>query len=189
MQPSALPELAHYLRLPSGEPSGSHECEHRRVPGPMITEGTTLGVTLLVTAMFSALSLNGKVYRTFPRNPGEKAPLHKANDKIIGPILQDINLFDFSAPYVRRDAEGRYFLYYDGKDSWRVATNRNGTDTTTVLNQVANRGTFWMFGTYDLPMVGPLADGMATVNLLWLVVMVWQRRASARTEAALRPAR
>jgi len=98
------------------------------------------------------LKLGGKTWATgIVEVPGKKVGVGKAKDKNITAVLTAV-LPDFAADFLQLDPSGRFFLHYDGKTSWRVATNAAGDNPTTLTGQVANDGTFWMFGEYDIPM-------------------------------------
>jgi hypothetical protein len=97
------------------------------------------------------LSISGKSWQTdVILNPGVKPPIGKIDDGRIAGVLQG-TLQDFAAQFLDLDASGRFFLYYDGRTSWRVATNENGQDTTLLSGQVANDGEAWMSGAYTPP--------------------------------------
>ncbi len=108
-----------------------------------------LGGTTGPTYVFE-LSMKGKTWNTaVVLNPGVKPPIGKVKNKDIAAVLKG-ELPDFAADYLDLDAGGKFYLYYDGKSSWRVATNPNGDDLTTLDGQVANDGQFWMAGRYDM---------------------------------------
>jgi hypothetical protein len=119
------------------------------------------GVVAGTTFVFP-LSIKGKSWQTdVILNPGVKPPIGKVNDKAIAGVLQE-TLPDFAAQFLDLDPDGRFFLLYDGKESWRVATNTGGTLATTLTGKVANDGTFWMSGTYSAPMGGAMGSFFAT---------------------------
>jgi hypothetical protein len=88
------------------------------------------------------------------------------SDKIVGAILRGENTADPSVEFLdilHSDPSGRFFVYFDGRNadgstSWRVATNPNGVMATTLHGTITQDGVFWLAGTYDLPVLGPLAD-------------------------------
>jgi hypothetical protein len=110
------------------------------------------------------LSIKGKTYQpavTFG-GPGAKSPIGKLNDKVIAQVLQG-TLPDFAADYLDLDPSGRFFVYFDGRGSngigtFRVATNPNGIDTTTMDASITNDGFFWAVGKYTMPVIGGQAD-------------------------------
>lgn len=96
--------------------------------------------------------------------PGKKLGNGKVKDKAITAVLQGI-LPDFAADYLDLDPSGRFFLHYDGRTSWRVATNANGDNATTLQGQVSNDGVAWLFGTYALPLVMGTGDVFVTAKV------------------------
>lgn len=99
------------------------------------------------------LKLSGKSWQPqILTVPGQKVGIGKVKDKDVTAVLQNI-LPDFAADFLDLDPGGKFFLYFDSLSSWRVATNDTGTNTTTLTGRVSNDGVFWMFGTYDLPMM------------------------------------
>jgi len=113
-----------------------------------------------------ALSVKGKTNQTdiaFP--PGAKDIVGKVNDKILAGVLQGA-IPDFAADFLQLDPGGKFYLLYDGRDQWRVATNPNGTGAVTTLHgQTSVQGLFWMAGKVGVPMVGPDADAVAVGKL------------------------
>lgn len=96
------------------------------------------------------LKIDGKSYDTGAiLNPGVKPPIGKISTGKIADVLKGM-LPDYASDFVDLDGGGKFYLYYDGKDQWRVATNPNGMDTTLLQGQVANDGTFFMAGKYTL---------------------------------------
>src|SRR5258705_4393942 len=79
------------------------------------------------------LSIKGKTNQTdiaFP--PGSKDIIGKVNDKILasvlrGEILPGHSALDFATDYLHLDPGGKFYLLYDGRDTWRIATNPVGT--------------------------------------------------------------
>jgi hypothetical protein len=67
---------------------------------------------------------------------------------VVADVLTGV-LPDYAASFLDLDAGGAFYLYYDGKSDWRVATNPDGNDTTPLHGQVANDGQFWFAGPYD----------------------------------------
>jgi hypothetical protein len=99
------------------------------------------------------LKLNGTSWQPLVQGvPGKKLGVGKVKDKDITAVLQGA-LDDFAADFLDLDGSGRFFLFYDGNLSWRVATNSAGTDATTLEGMVSNDGIAWMFGEYELPML------------------------------------
>lgn len=96
------------------------------------------------------LSMKGKSWDTgVILNPGVKPPIGKVTTKkIMETLIGDLP--DYAADFLDLDPDGKFYLYYDSKSQWRVATNPDGNDTTTLRGQVANDGAFWMAGTYDM---------------------------------------
>lgn len=84
--------------------------------------------------------------------PGKKLGTGKVKDKNITAVLQG-TLPDFAADFLDLDPSGKFFLFFDNLSSWRVATNDAGSNATTLQGAVSNDGVFWMFGSYDLPMM------------------------------------
>lgn len=109
------------------------------------------------------LSISGKTWQTgVILNPGVKPPIGKVTNDILAKVLKG-ELDDYASDFLDLDAGGRFFLYYDGKSTWRVATNSSGAmPITTLEGQVANDGQFWMAADYDLPMIGPELSCFAT---------------------------
>jgi hypothetical protein len=114
------------------------------------------------------LSLKGKTNQTDIALPaGSKDIVGKVNDKILasvlrGEILPGHTAPDFATDFLQLDPGGRFYLLFDGRDSWRVATNPFGTGVVTTLNgQTSLQGNFWMAGKVGFPMVGPSADAFA----------------------------
>lgn len=96
------------------------------------------------------LSMKGKTWQTAViLNPGVKPPIGNVKNKDISDVLTGA-LPDFAEDYLDLDPGGKFYLYYDGRSSWRVATNPNGADLTTLNGQVANDGVFWLAGHYDM---------------------------------------
>lgn len=112
--------------------------------------GTSAGTAI---AVFE-LKMSGKSWQTgVVLNPGVKPPIGKVTNKDIAAVLKE-ELPDFAADYLDLDPGGRFYLFYDTKSSWRVATNSAGTNATTLHGQVANDGVFWMAGSYDFAGAG-----------------------------------
>jgi len=116
------------------------------------------------------LSVSGTIRETdLAFGPGTKITAFKVNDKNLGAILRGENTEDASVPFLdilHSDPSGRFFVYFDGRNAdgsttWRFATNPNGVMTTTGHGAITQDGFFWLAGTYDLPMLGPLADAFA----------------------------
>ncbi len=112
------------------------------------------------------LSVKGKTNQTdVDLPPGSKDVQGKVNDKILTAVLQG-TLPDFAAQYLQLDPGGKFYLLYDGRDSWRVATNPGGSGVVTTLHgQTSAQGSFWMAGQVSFPMMGPIADGFAVGKL------------------------
>jgi hypothetical protein len=111
------------------------------------------------------LSLKGKTNQTdiaFP--PGSKDIVGKVNDKILAAVLQG-TLPDFAAQFLHLDGSGKFYLLYDGRDSWRIATNPAGTGATVLNGQTSVQGLFWMAGKVTFPIPGPDADAFAVGKL------------------------
>jgi hypothetical protein len=108
------------------------------------------------------LSVSGKTNQTdLDFGPGSKDHTPKVNDKIIAAVLQG-TLPDFATQFLQLDPAGRFYLFFDGRDSWRVGTNEFGTGVTTTLNgQTSAQGNFWMAGQVSFPMAGPVANAFA----------------------------
>jgi hypothetical protein len=112
------------------------------------------------------LSISGKVWATnvglvtFVPRPA------KVSDKILGVILRREDTSDFSAEFIDfldADPAGRFFLYFDGRGAdgsttWRVGTNPNGVMTTTLNGAITQDGFCWLVGTYDVPVMGSIAN-------------------------------
>ncbi len=117
-------------------------------------------------AVVFQLSIKGKTNQTdiaFP--PGSKDIVGKVNDKILAAVLQG-TLPDFAAQYLQLDGGGKFYLLYDGRDTWRVATNATGSGVFTTLNgQTSVQGNFWLAGKVGFPVVGPNADAFAVGKL------------------------
>jgi len=97
------------------------------------------------------LKLSGKTWDTTQvGKPGKKLGVGKVKDKTVAAVLRS-EIVNAATDYLHLDASGQFFLYYDSKSSWRVATNQFGTNVTMLEGKVANDGTFWMFGEYDIP--------------------------------------
>lgn len=102
------------------------------------------------------LSISGKTTQTdVILNPGVKPIQGPVNDKVISKVLKG-EMNDFSDQYLHVDGgnTGKFYLYFDNLNSWRVASNPNGADTTTLTGQVDNVGNFIMFGTYNFAIQG-----------------------------------
>lgn len=100
------------------------------------------------------LSIKGKSWQTqVILNPGVKPPVGKIDDGKIAGVLQG-TLPDFAAQFLDLDASGQFFLYYQGRETWRVGTNATAENLTTLTGQVANDGVFWMTGAYTPPGAG-----------------------------------
>lgn len=117
------------------------------------------------------VSIAGKAIQTdIALGPGFKPIPGKVNDKIIAAILRGENTSDYSVSFLdilNHDGTGRFYLFFDGRQSdgsvtMRVATNPSGTLAASLTGAVTQDGTFWIAGKYDLPMIGPLADVFAT---------------------------
>jgi hypothetical protein len=97
--------------------------------------------------------------------PGKKLGNGKVKDAAVTAVLQGV-LPDFAADHLDRDPSGKFFLHYDGRSTWRVATNANGDDASTLQGQVSNDGVAWMFGTYALPMnLGEIGNVFVTAKV------------------------
>jgi hypothetical protein len=113
------------------------------------------------------LSIKGKANQTdVVLFPGAHDILGPVNDKILasvlrGEILPGHTILDYATPFLHLDMGGQFYLLYDGRDSWRVATNPNGTFATTLTGQTSVQGNFWMAGQYNFPMAGPIANTFA----------------------------
>ena len=117
------------------------------------------------------LSVSGKAVQTdIAFGPGFKPVRGKVSDKIIAAILRGENTSDFSVDFLdilNHDGSGRFYLFFDGRGidgsiTMRVATNAAGTLGTALTGAITQDGQFWIAGSYDLPMLGPLADVFAT---------------------------
>ncbi len=105
-----------------------------------------------VTVVFP-LKINGTSWQPqILTVPGQKIGIGKVKDKNVTAVLQG-SLPDFAADFLDLDPSGKFFLLFDSLTSWRVATNDAGTNATTLQGRVSNDGVFWMFGSYDLPMM------------------------------------
>jgi hypothetical protein len=98
--------------------------------------------------------------------PGSVDVIGKVNDKIIAAVLRGEPIPghsdpDFATQYVHTDQGGKFYLFFDGRDTWRVATNPQGTGATTLTGQTSNKGAFWMTGGVDFPVAGPIATAFA----------------------------
>ena len=63
------------------------------------------------------------------------------------------------------DPSGKVFLYYDSLTSWRLATNTAGQSTVPLTGAVANDGTYWMMGSYNMGTAGSIfAVGKVTFD-------------------------
>lgn len=116
-------------------------------------------------ALVFQLSIKGKTNQTdiaFP--PGSKDIVGKVNDKILAAVLQGV-LPDFAAQYLQLDGGGKFYLLYDGRDTWRIATNPTGSGVITTLNgQTSVQGNFWMAGKPGFPIMAD-ADAFAVGKL------------------------
>jgi hypothetical protein len=102
------------------------------------------------------LSLSGKSYQPQVRIvPGKCLGCGKVTDKAVTAVLQG-TLDDFAKDFLPLDPSGHVFLYYDGLDNWRLATNTNGSGTVPLAGAVANDGTFWMMGGYNFGTAGTI---------------------------------
>jgi len=124
------------------------------IAGVLVVLGVVAWVTPLgasgdgETTHVFRLGINGRSWQTnVIINPGVKPPIGKVNNKTIGATL-DGTLPDFAADYLPLDEGGSVYLLFDGLDSWRIATNTQGRNATTLQGRVANDGTFWMTGDY-----------------------------------------
>ncbi len=108
------------------------------------------GTAKLGSPFVFELSMSGKSWDTgviLP--PGVKPPIGNVKNGDISKVLKG-SLPDYADDFLDLDPNGKFYLYYDGKSSWRVATNPDGLDTTTLNGQVANDGQFWMAGNYGM---------------------------------------
>lgn len=117
------------------------------------------------------VSVSGKAIQTdIAVGPGFKPKPGKVSDKILGAILRSENTSDYSVSFLdimNSDGSGRFYLYFDGRGAdgslnMRVATNPNGVMTTTLHGAITQDGIFWVAGSYNLPVIGPLADAFMT---------------------------
>lgn len=102
------------------------------------------------------LSISGKTTQTdVILNPGVKPIQGPVNDKVISETLRGI-LPDFAAQYLHVDPQGtgKFYLYFDGLTSWRVASNPNGDNAVTLTGRVDNIGNFILFGDYNFAIQG-----------------------------------
>jgi len=96
------------------------------------------------------LTMKGKSWDTgVILNPGVKPPIGEVTTAKIRDVLKGV-LPDYAEDFLDLDAGGKFYLFYDSKSQWRVATNPEGDDATILRGQVANDGTFWMAGNYSL---------------------------------------
>jgi len=123
------------------------------------------------TTFVFELSVKGKTNQTdifLP--PGSHDVTGKVNDKILasvlrGEILPGHTVLDFATDYLHLDPGGKFYLLYDGRDSWRVATNPTGIGATTLNGQTSVQGNFWLAGKVGFPIVGPNADAFVVGKL------------------------
>ncbi len=79
--------------------------------------------------------------------PGAKPIQGKVNDKVIAETLQGI-LPDYAAQFLHLDPEGKFYLFFDSRDSWRVASSSTAANATTLRGQTDTQGNFLMAGYY-----------------------------------------
>jgi hypothetical protein len=110
------------------------------------------------------LSVRGVALQTdIDAGPGFKPNPGKINDKTVGAVLRG-ELPDFAADFLDLDPDGRFYLYFDGRQSdgstsWRIATNPDGKSTTTFTGAMTQDGFFWLSGEYVLPtLMGEVGD-------------------------------
>jgi hypothetical protein len=109
-----------------------------------------------ITTSIFPLSISGKSWQPgVVAPPGRCAGCGKIKDKAVTAVLQG-TLDDFAKDYLPLDPSGKVFLYYDSRTDWRVATNVNGQDTVPLSGHVANDGTFWMMGDYNMGTMGSM---------------------------------
>ena len=97
------------------------------------------------------LSISGKAIQTDIIAPAGFKPIAgKVNDKVIAAILRGENTSDYSVPFLdvmNHDGSGRFYLFFDGRQSdgsvtMRVATNQNGTLAASLTGAVTQDGIF-----------------------------------------------
>ena len=123
------------------------------------------------TVAIFPLSIKGKSYQPGV-SFGLKAPSGKLNDKTIAATLQG-TLADFAATYLDLDPGGKFYVYFDGRDdfglgTFRVATNTNGVNTTTLNASISPEGLFWATGKYTMPVIGQDADVFMTGKISFI---------------------
>lgn len=103
-------------------------------------------------------------------NPGVKPIQGTVNDKTVGEVLKG-TLDDFAGDFLPIDpaGDGRFFLFFDSRTSWRVGPNKNGTNAITLTGQTDSVGNFIMFGEWNFanqgftpPMLQVCAFGKVT---------------------------
>ncbi|MBI3818063.1 MAG: hypothetical protein HY286_05170 [Planctomycetes bacterium] len=113
------------------------------------------------------LSFNGKnVQAQVVMNPGVKPPTGKVTDKVISEVLRGEKT-DWSAQFVDVNAanDGKYYLFYDGMNDWRVGIHKNGLDAVSLHGWVDSSGAYMMFGSYNFAIQGvtpPMFDCFTT---------------------------
>jgi hypothetical protein len=103
-----------------------------------------------------ALSLSGKnVQAQVLVNPGVKPPTGNVNDKVISAVLRG-EQSDWADQFVdvNPSNDGKYYLFYDGKNDWRVGIHKDGQDAVSLHGWVDSAGAFMMFGTYNFAIQG-----------------------------------
>jgi hypothetical protein len=108
----------------------------------------------VIPTVILPLTINGKSWQpAVYGKPGLCLGCGKVKDKAVTEVLQG-TLDDFSKDFLPLDPGGKFYLYYDGLTSWRVATNQAGQNAVTLAGRVANDGTFWMMGPYNMGTMG-----------------------------------
>jgi hypothetical protein len=108
------------------------------------------------------LKINGTSWQTGVVGvPGKKLGVRKIKDENVTRVLTG-QLLDFASNLVPLDPAGRFYVFYDGRQSWRIGTNPTGTGAVPFHGRVANDGTFWMRATYAVPVLGGTAEFLCT---------------------------
>ncbi|MBI2359221.1 MAG: hypothetical protein HYV04_09995 [Deltaproteobacteria bacterium] len=92
---------------------------------------------------------SGKLFHfEAPPTPGQKAPVTSVKASALAPCITGGDAT--CTGFLEQDAGGKAYVYFDSDTSWRIATNPDGTDTTTLTGLVAGDGSFMMSGRHEM---------------------------------------
>ena len=120
-----------------------------------VAAGAPLPITFAMT-----LTGSGKILHvhTGPQ-PGDKPFKSSVKSKDVAPCIEGTAAGCTDGVTIFADAGGTAYLFFDSLTSWRVATNPNGDDATTLTGLVDGKGGFMLAGTDALSGTQILVSG------------------------------